>query len=44
MNADVKNLWGEELSWIKDVDLREKIAKLGFTVDDTAGGGVVRKK
>ena len=27
MSEDVKNLWGEELSWIKDLDLREKTAR-----------------
>ena len=27
MNENVKNLWGEELSWIKDDNLREKTAK-----------------
>jgi putative nucleotidyltransferase with HDIG domain len=28
MNNDVKNLWGEELSWIKDESLRSKTAKV----------------
>ncbi len=27
MTDDVKKLWGEELAWIKDVELREKTAK-----------------
>ena len=27
MTEDVKKLWGEELAWIKDNDLREKTAK-----------------
>jgi len=27
MNDDVRTLWGEELSWIKDDDLRDKTAK-----------------
>ncbi len=27
MNQDVKKLWGEELNWIKNQDLREKVAK-----------------
>jgi putative nucleotidyltransferase with HDIG domain len=27
MTNDVKKLWGEELAWIKDEDLREKTAK-----------------
>ncbi|MDF1548036.1 MAG: hypothetical protein P1P88_09445 [Bacteroidales bacterium] len=27
MTEDVKKLWGEELAWIKDVELREKTAK-----------------
>ena len=26
MNDKVKELWGEELEWIKDKDLREKVA------------------
>ena len=28
MNKDVEKLWGEELSWIKDNQLREKTAKV----------------
>ncbi len=27
MHPDVQKLWGEELSWIKNEDLREKVAK-----------------
>ncbi len=27
MTEDIKKLWGEELAWIKDVELREKTAK-----------------
>jgi len=27
MNSEVQKLWGEELAWIKDVELREKTAK-----------------
>ncbi len=27
MNKDVEKLWGEELSWIKNEDLRQKVAK-----------------
>ncbi len=27
MNKEVKQLWGEELAWISDADLREKTAK-----------------
>ncbi len=27
MNSDVQKLWSEELSWIKDPDLRDKVAK-----------------
>ncbi len=27
MNKEVEQLWGEELAWISDVDLREKTAK-----------------
>jgi putative nucleotidyltransferase with HDIG domain len=26
MNNDIKDLWGQELEWIKDKDLREKVA------------------
>lgn len=28
MNKDVTNLWGEELNWISNVELREKTAKV----------------